>query len=130
MLGTSGAVCAFGTANPTDGRASPRLASPSSRKCLPALSLRMSDEVARSVPEDPPRIGVTHRISGVHVDIPRAPAAQHTIGMVTHDPQYASHADRTVQLFDARVGEEQVAGAWCQVSETPRVPSTSLTPDT
>src|SRR5213083_636942 len=30
-----------------------------------------------------------------------------TICMVTHDPRYAQHADRTVQLFDGRVVEEQ-----------------------
>ena len=30
-----------------------------------------------------------------------------TICMVTHDPRYALHADRTVQLFDGRVVEEQ-----------------------
>jgi len=33
-----------------------------------------------------------------------------TICMVTHDPRYASHADRTVQLFDGRVVEEQGSG--------------------
>ena len=33
-----------------------------------------------------------------------------TICMVTHDPRYAEHADRTVQLFDGRVVEEQVTG--------------------
>jgi putative ABC transport system ATP-binding protein len=32
--------------------------------------------------------------------------------MVTHDPRYAEHADRTVRLFDGRVVEETVgAGA-------------------
>ncbi len=30
-----------------------------------------------------------------------------TVCMVTHDPRYAKHADRTVQLFDGRVVEEQ-----------------------
>jgi len=30
-----------------------------------------------------------------------------TICMVTHDPRYARHADRTVHLFDGRVVEEQ-----------------------
>jgi len=30
-----------------------------------------------------------------------------TVCMVTHDPRYAAHADRTVQLFDGRVVEEQ-----------------------
>ena len=30
-----------------------------------------------------------------------------TICMVTHDPRYARHADRTIQLFDGRVVEEQ-----------------------
>jgi putative ABC transport system ATP-binding protein len=27
--------------------------------------------------------------------------------MVTHDPRYASYADRTVHLFDGRVVEEE-----------------------
>jgi putative ABC transport system ATP-binding protein len=31
-----------------------------------------------------------------------------TICMVTHDPRYASHADRTIHLFDGRVVEESV----------------------
>ncbi len=30
-----------------------------------------------------------------------------TICMVTHDPRYAAHADRTVHLFDGRVVDEQ-----------------------
>jgi len=30
-----------------------------------------------------------------------------TICMVTHDPRYAAHADRSVQLFDGRVVLEQ-----------------------
>jgi putative ABC transport system ATP-binding protein len=29
-----------------------------------------------------------------------------TVCMVTHDPRYASFADRTVHLFDGRVVEE------------------------
>jgi putative ABC transport system ATP-binding protein len=32
-----------------------------------------------------------------------------TICMVTHDPRFARHADRTVQLFDGRVVEELAA---------------------
>jgi putative ABC transport system ATP-binding protein len=32
-----------------------------------------------------------------------------TICMVTHDPRYAEHAERTIHLFDGRVVEEQVA---------------------
>ncbi|MGH9750251.1 MAG: ABC transporter ATP-binding protein [Candidatus Polarisedimenticolia bacterium] len=32
-----------------------------------------------------------------------------TICMVTHDPRYARHADRTVHLFDGRVVEESLA---------------------
>jgi ABC-type thiamine transport system ATPase subunit len=32
-----------------------------------------------------------------------------TVCMVTHDPRYALHADRTVQLFDGRIVERQVA---------------------
>ncbi len=34
-----------------------------------------------------------------------------TICMVTHDPRYAAHADRSVHLFDGRVVEENVAAA-------------------
>jgi putative ABC transport system ATP-binding protein len=30
-----------------------------------------------------------------------------TICMVTHDPRYAKHADRTIHLFDGRVVEEE-----------------------
>jgi putative ABC transport system ATP-binding protein len=32
-----------------------------------------------------------------------------TICMVTHDPRYAAHADRSVELFDGRVVEERAA---------------------
>jgi putative ABC transport system ATP-binding protein len=32
-----------------------------------------------------------------------------TIAMVTHDPRYARHADRTIHLFDGRIVEENVA---------------------
>ncbi len=32
-----------------------------------------------------------------------------TICMVTHDPRFARHADRTVHLFDGRVVEEENA---------------------
>src|SRR5512136_1118763 len=32
-----------------------------------------------------------------------------TICMVTHDPRYAEHAERTIHLFDGRVVEEQMA---------------------
>jgi putative ABC transport system ATP-binding protein len=31
-----------------------------------------------------------------------------TICIVTHDPRYAKHADRTIHLFDGRVVEETV----------------------
>jgi putative ABC transport system ATP-binding protein len=34
-----------------------------------------------------------------------------TICMVTHDPRYAEHADRTVHLFDGKIVEETVGGA-------------------
>src|SRR6185436_6014622 len=34
-----------------------------------------------------------------------------TIVMVTHDPRYAAHADRTLHLFDGRVVEEQAGAA-------------------
>jgi putative ABC transport system ATP-binding protein len=32
-----------------------------------------------------------------------------TICIVTHDPRYASYADRTIQLFDGRIVEERLA---------------------
>jgi putative ABC transport system ATP-binding protein len=32
-----------------------------------------------------------------------------TICMVTHDPRFARHADRTVQMFDGRIVEESAA---------------------
>ena len=51
-----------------------------------------------------------------------------TICMVTHDPRYAQHADRTVQLFDGRVVEEQVSGAGGQLSGDPHAGATSPTP--
>src|SRR5216110_2517768 len=53
-----------------------------------------------------------------------------TICMVTHDPRYAAHADRSVQLFDGRVVEEQVSGAGGQVSGEPHAGATSLRPGT
>ena len=31
-----------------------------------------------------------------------------TICMVTHDPRYALHADRTLRLFDGRIVEESM----------------------
>ena len=34
-----------------------------------------------------------------------------TICMVTHDPRYAQFADRTVQLFDGRVVDEEISAA-------------------
>jgi len=39
-------------------------------------------------------------------DLHRAGA---TLCMVTHDPRYARHADRTIHLFDGRIVEESVA---------------------
>ncbi len=33
-----------------------------------------------------------------------------TICMVTHDPRYANHAQRTVQLFDGRIIDEKEEG--------------------
>jgi putative ABC transport system ATP-binding protein len=33
-----------------------------------------------------------------------------TICMVTHDPRFARHADRTIHLFDGRIVEESAAG--------------------
>jgi putative ABC transport system ATP-binding protein len=34
-----------------------------------------------------------------------------TLCMVTHDPRYARHADRTIQLFDGRIVDEKAAQA-------------------
>jgi putative ABC transport system ATP-binding protein len=33
-----------------------------------------------------------------------------TICMVTHDPRFARHADRTIHLFDGRVVDESAEG--------------------
>jgi putative ABC transport system ATP-binding protein len=52
-----------------------------------------------------------------------------TVCMVTHDPRYAKHADRTVQLFDGRVVEEQGSGVRGQGSEGSSGRGLSLTPD-
>jgi putative ABC transport system ATP-binding protein len=38
-------------------------------------------------------------------------AAGSTVCMVTHDPRYARHAERSIQLFDGRVVEEESAAA-------------------
>jgi len=38
--------------------------------------------------------------------------------MVTHDPRYAKHADRSIHLFDGRVVDE-VSGVGGQVSGDP-----------
>ena len=35
-----------------------------------------------------------------------------TICMVTHDPRYAEHAERSIHLFDGRVQSEVPAGAF------------------
>jgi putative ABC transport system ATP-binding protein len=32
-----------------------------------------------------------------------------TLCMVTHDPRYARHADRTIHLFDGQIVDEQTA---------------------
>src|SRR5213592_4009474 len=53
-----------------------------------------------------------------------------TVCMVTHDPRYAQHADRTVQLFDGRVVEEQGSGVGGRVSGEPHASPKSLTPGT
>jgi len=52
-----------------------------------------------------------------------------TICMVTHDPRYAAHADRSVQLFDGRVVEEQGSGVGGQGSEGSSARRLPLTPD-
>ncbi len=37
-----------------------------------------------------------------------------TICMVTHDPRYARHAERTVHLFDGRIVEDEPGAAWAE----------------
>ncbi len=34
-----------------------------------------------------------------------------TLCMVTHDPRYAMHANRTIHLFDGQIVDEQTAEA-------------------
>lgn len=45
-----------------------------------------------------------------------------TICMVTHDPRYAAHAERSIELFDGRVVEQRpgVAEASAQMEKTPQ----------
>jgi len=52
-----------------------------------------------------------------------------TVCMVTHDPRYAQHADRTVQLFDGRVVEEQGSGVRGHGPEKVDAGSGTLSPD-
>jgi putative ABC transport system ATP-binding protein len=52
-----------------------------------------------------------------------------TICMVTHDPRYAEHADRSIHLFDGRVVEEQGSGVGGRGSESSSRRGPSLTPD-
>jgi ABC-type lipoprotein export system ATPase subunit len=53
----------------------------------------------------------THALSGVHLSIDKG---EYVSIMVTHDPRYARHADRTIPLFDGQVvaeATEVLAGA-------------------
>ena len=49
-----------------------------------------------------------------------------TICMVTHDPRYAAHADRSIHLFDGRVVEERRQQVAARTSSK-RAASTSRT---
>ena len=51
---------------------------------------------------DPPSAPVMELLAELH-------KSGSTICMVTHDARYASHAERTIHLFDGRVVEESVA---------------------
>jgi putative ABC transport system ATP-binding protein len=51
-----------------------------------------------------------------------------TVCMVTHDPRYAQHADRTVALFDGRVVEELGSGVGGQGSGKADTRPETLTP--
>jgi len=42
-----------------------------------------------------------------------------TVCMVTHDPRYAKHADRSIHLFDGRVVDEEGTGASGSGPDTP-----------
>ena len=50
-----------------------------------------------------------------------------TICMVTHDPRYARHADRSIHLFDGRVVEEDGSKARRARRSSKRAASTSST---
>ena len=41
-----------------------------------------------------------------------------TICMVTHDPRYAEHADRSVHLFDGRVVQDESGPAAHELEES------------
>ena len=63
----------------------------------------------------------THALAGIHLEIRNGESVMQllqelhragaTIAMVTHDPRYARHADRSIHLFDGRIVEENVAEA-------------------
>jgi putative ABC transport system ATP-binding protein len=36
--------------------------------------------------------------------------------MVTHDPRYAKHAERSIQLFDGRIVEERAIASESEVN--------------
>jgi putative ABC transport system ATP-binding protein len=52
-----------------------------------------------------------------------------TICMVTHDPRYAQHAERTVHLFDGRIVDDAVAESGGLMSAA-FTPARALTPNT
>jgi putative ABC transport system ATP-binding protein len=46
-----------------------------------------------------------------------------TICMVTHDPRYTNHAERTVHLFDGRIIEETKPTSLRSYAAEPRSPT-------
>ena len=53
-----------------------------------------------------------------------------TICMVTHDPRYARHADRSIHLFDGRVVEEDGSKRAREGARRERLPHRALVPGT
>ena len=85
--------------------------------CPPSFPVAQQPSTWRAPGRKAPWLATAHR----HMDSRNSEAVMEllrdlhrqgaTICMVTHDPRYAEHADRTIHLFDGQVVEESVQAA-------------------
>jgi len=66
---------------------------------------RVAGEPLILLADEPPGTSIPQR-RGRHGSVRELHMGGATICMVTHDPRYARHADRSIHLFDGRVVEE------------------------